>query len=47
MSIKRAMFDTVVIITFLSATSLLFNYVSGTSFSNPLLGNTVQTEEEA
>lgn len=45
MSIKRYLFDTVVILAFLTATGLLFNYVLKTPLSNPLLGNTDQTEE--
>ena len=45
MSIKRLMFDTVVILAFLTAIGLLFNYVLKTPLSNPLLGNTSQLEE--
>ncbi len=47
MSIKKMAFDTVVIIAFLIGTGFLFNYILGTSFSNPLMGNTITTEEQA
>ncbi|MEA5511359.1 hypothetical protein VB715_16415 [Crocosphaera sp. UHCC 0190] len=47
MSIKRVIFDTVVILAFLSTTGLFFNYLLGTQFSNPLLGNSIHTEKKA
>ncbi len=47
MSIKKLAFDTVVILTFLSATGLVFDYILNNSFSNPLMGNTITTEEQA
>lgn len=46
MSIKRSIFDTVVILAFLTTTGLLFNFISGSQLSNPLIGNTVQAEEQ-
>ncbi len=47
MSIKKITFDTVVILTFLIGTGLLFNYILETPLSNPLMGDSVNTEEEA
>ncbi|WP_198139219.1 hypothetical protein [Crocosphaera chwakensis] len=47
MSIKKIAFDTVVIVAFLMGTGFLFNYILGTSFSNPLVSNTITTEEQA
>lgn len=47
MSIKKMAFDTVVILAFLIGTGFLFNYILGTSLSNPLMGNTITTEEQA
>ena len=47
MSIKKITFDTVVILAFLIGTGLLFNYILETPFSNPLMGDSVITEEEA
>ncbi|MDJ0509152.1 MAG: hypothetical protein QNJ64_07855 [Crocosphaera sp.] len=47
MSIKKIAFDTVVILIFLGATGLVFDYILNGSFSNPLIGNTIATEEQA
>ncbi|ACB53792.1 hypothetical protein cce_4444 [Crocosphaera subtropica ATCC 51142] len=47
MSIKKITFDTVVILGFLVGTGFLFNYILGTPLSNPLVGNTITTEEQA
>ncbi|MDJ0599739.1 MAG: hypothetical protein QNJ37_12965 [Crocosphaera sp.] len=47
MSIRKITFDTVVILGFLIGTGLLFNYILGTPLSNPLMGNTITTEQEA
>ncbi len=46
MSIKEITLDTVVILAFLTATGLLFNHLLGTPLSNPLIGNTITTEEQ-
>ncbi len=46
MSIKKITFDTVVIIAFLMGTGFLFNYILGTSLSNPLVSNNITTEEQ-
>ncbi len=46
MSIKKLAFDTVVILAFLGATGLVFDYILNNSFSNPLMGNTITTEEQ-
>ncbi len=47
MSIKKITFDTVIILAFLIGTGLLFNYILETPLSNPLMGDTVTTEEDA
>ena len=46
MSIRRITLDTVVILGFLIGTGFLFNYILETPLSNPLLGNTIATEEQ-
>ncbi|MGK7957522.1 MAG: hypothetical protein AB4063_20040 [Crocosphaera sp.] len=46
MSIRKTL-DTVVILWFLIGTGFLFNHIVETPLSNPLLGNTIDTEEQA
>lgn len=46
MSIKKIAFETVVIIAFLMGTGFVFNYILGTSLSNPLVTNNVTAEEQ-
>ena len=47
MSIRKITFDTVVILGFLVGTGFLFNYILETPLSNPLVGDTITTEQEA
>ncbi len=47
MSIRKITFDTVVILGFLVGTGFLFNYILETPLSNPLIGDTITTEQEA
>ncbi len=47
MSIKKITFDSVVILGFLVGIGFLFNYILDTPLSNPLVGDTITTEQEA
>lgn len=46
MKIKSVVFQSVVILAFLSAVGLMFNYLSGSNLTNPFLANNVELEQE-